>query len=269
MPAKTHLHLWDDRFLYVTPEIQSGLTARSSATLLVSATAKPFTLVTLDGQQLLCQAAWVPPHVPRRLDVDGWGLLSLNLDPASAAYRALSTELGTQMIRPIRADCFHALRDVFEGALYGELPDPDMRQLVDDMVQLVCGMPAPAVRLDQRIETVLVRLRTARRRVLLPELAATAGLSPDRLTHLFREQMGLSIKRYLVWAKIRRSVQQMNQGRPLTDIAHECGFSDSAHMSHTYQQHFGLPPSFLADTKRVAVTVDRQASRVWGDALSA
>ena len=52
MPAKTHLHLWDDRFLYVTPDIQSGLTARSSATLLVSATAKPFTLVTLDGQQL-------------------------------------------------------------------------------------------------------------------------------------------------------------------------------------------------------------------------
>ena len=99
----------------------------------------------------------------------------------------------------------------------------------------------------------------------LPELAATACLSPDRLTHLFREQTGLSIKRYLVWAKIRRSVQQMNQGRPLTDIAHDCGFSDSAHMSHTYQQHFGLPPSFLADASRVAVTVDQQAFRAWGE----
>ena len=269
MPAKTHLHLWDDRFLYVTPDIQSGLTARSSATLLVSATAKAFTLVTLDGQQLVCHAAWVPPHVPRRLDVDGGGLLSLNLDPASVAYRALSAELGTQMIRPIRADCFHALRDVFEGALHGELSDPDVRQLAGDMVQLVCGMPVPAGRLDRRVEAVLVRLRTAHRRVLLPELAATAGLSPDRLTHLFREQTGLSIKRYLVWAKIRRSVQQMSLGRPLTEIAHECGFSDSAHMSHTYQQHFGLPPSFLADTKRVAVTVDRQATHVWGESLLA
>lgn len=266
MPAKTTLHLWDDRFLYVTPDIQSGLTARYSATLLVSATAKPFTLVTLDGQQLLCHAAWVPPHVPRRLDVDGGGLLSLNLDPASVAYRALSAELGTQAIQPIRADCFHALRGVFEGALHGQLLDPDLRQLADDMVRLLCGMPAPEARMDRRIETVLVRLRTAQRRVLLPDLAASAGLSPDRLTHLFREQTGLSIKRYLVWAKIRRSVQQMSQGRALTDIAHECGFSDSAHMSHTYQQHFGLPPSFLADTKRVAVTVDRQATHVWGEA---
>ena len=61
----------------------------------------------------------------------------------------------------------------------------------------------------------------------------------------------------------------MSLGRPLTEIAHECGFSDSAHMSHTYQQHFGLPPSFLADTKRVAVTVDRQATHVWGESLLA
>lgn len=253
MPAKTHLHLWDERFLYVTPDIQSGLTARSCATLLVSATAKPFTLVTLDGQQLVCHAAWVPPHVPRRLDVDGGGLLSLNLDPASVACHALSEALGARMIQPIHADCFQGLRDVFEGALYGELPEPGLRQLADGLVQAVCGMPALSVLMDRRIEMVLVQLRTAQSRVLLSELAATVGLSPDRVTHLFREQTGLSIKRYLVWAKIRRSVQQMSHGRPLTDIAHECGFSDSAHMSHTYQQYFGLPPSFLADTQRVAV----------------
>lgn len=269
MPTKTSLHLWDDRFLYVTPDIQTGLTARSSATLLVSASGKPFTLVTRDGQRLLCHAAWVPPHVARRLDVDGGGLLSLNLDPASVAYRALSAALGTHVIQPIPADCFHALRDVSEGALHGELSDVALRQLANGMVQAVCGMPAPGVRMDRRIETVLVRLRAAQGRVLLTDLAATASLSPDRLTHLFREQTGLSIKRYLVWAKIRRSVQQMSQGRPLTDIAHECGFSDSAHMSHTYQQHFGLPPSFLADAKRVAVTVDKHASNVWSEAALA
>ena len=45
MSARTSLHLWDDRFLYVTPAIQSGLTARSSATLLVSISGQPFTLV--------------------------------------------------------------------------------------------------------------------------------------------------------------------------------------------------------------------------------
>jgi len=37
MDARNHLYLWDDRFLYVTPEIHSGLTARSTTTLLLSA----------------------------------------------------------------------------------------------------------------------------------------------------------------------------------------------------------------------------------------
>ena len=265
MPARTSLHLWDDRFLYVTPAIQSGLTARSSATLLVSISGQPFTLVALDGQRVDCQAALVPPHVPRRLDVDGGGLLSLNLDPASAAYSALSAGLGTQSIRPIHADCFGPLREAFEGALHGQLSQARLQALSVDMVQAVCGMPTPVFQMDRRIEAVLRRLRQASGKVPLSELATTACLSPDRLTHLFREQTGLSIKRYLVWAKIRRSVQQMNQGRPLTDIAHDCGFSDSAHMSHTYQQHFGLPPSFLADASRVKVTVDQQAFRAWGE----
>ena len=158
-----------------------------------------------------------------------------------------------------------ALREAFEGALHGQLSQARLQTLSVDMVQAVCGMPTPVFQMDRRIEAVLRRLRQASGKVPLPELAATACLSPDRLTHLFREQTGLSIKRYLVWAKIRRSVQQMNQGRPLTDIAHDCGFSDSAHMSHTYQQHFGLPPSFLADAGRVAVTVDQQAFRAWGE----
>jgi hypothetical protein len=30
MATHNFLHLWDDRFLYITPAIQSGLTARSS-----------------------------------------------------------------------------------------------------------------------------------------------------------------------------------------------------------------------------------------------
>ena len=37
---KNFLHLWDDRFLYITPAIQSGLTARSSATVLASGYAR-------------------------------------------------------------------------------------------------------------------------------------------------------------------------------------------------------------------------------------
>lgn len=270
MPAHNQLHLWEDRFLYITPAIQSGLTARSSATLLASASSTPFTLVTLDGTVLRCAAALVAPHVPRRLDADGCGLLSLNIDPASAGYRAVAARLGTASILPLDARCFDGLRDAFDGALHGQLDDGQLRQLGLDMVQAACGVPWTSAPLDARVARVLQRLRAAagQPQVPLRELARAASLSPDRLTHLFREQTGLSIKRYLLWAKVRRSIQligarQPAAALPLTDVALAGGFTDAAHMSRTFQQHFGLTPSFLASAGRVSVTVDAHAEQIW------
>ena len=121
MATSNHLHLWEDRFFYITPAIQSGLTARSSATLLASVSGRPFTLVTLDGSVLRCTAAIVAPHVPRQLDADGCGLLSLNIDPASAAFRELSATLGNRSILPVNVAIFGRLRDQFEGALHGQM----------------------------------------------------------------------------------------------------------------------------------------------------
>lgn len=265
MPAQNQLHLWDDRFLYITPAIQSGLTTRSSATLLTSASSQPFTLVTLDGTVLRCAAALVAPHVPRRLDADGCGLLSLNIDPASAGYRALAARLGTSSILPLDARYFTGLRDAFEGALHGQLDDAQLRRLGQDMVHAACGMPSVAAPLDARVARVLQLLRAAagQPQVPLRELAVVACLSPDRLTHLFREQTGLSIKRYLLWAKVRRTIQLIASHQPLSDVALAGGFTDAAHMSRTFQRYFGLSPSFLASAGHVAVTVDAHAAQTW------
>ena len=266
MATSNHLHLWEDRFFYITPAIQSGLTARSSATLLASVSGRPFTLVTLDGSVLRCTAAIVAPHVPRQLDADGCGLLSLNIDPASAAFRELSATLGNRSILPVNVAIFGRLRDQFEGALHGQIGTQQLRELSACMLQAVCGPRAQRGPLDPRVNRVLSRLHVASGQgatIPLKELAALACLSPDRMTHLFREQTGMSIKRYLLWAKIRRAVQLMADGGPLTQIALSGGFTDAAHMSRTFQRYFGLSPSFLASGGRVAVTVDAHAAQTW------
>lgn len=265
MPIDNQLHLWDDCFLYITPAIQSGLTARSSATLLASAGGRPFTLVTLDGTVLRCTAAWIAPHVPRRLDADGCGLLSLNIEPASHGFRQLAARFGGSAIEPMDASCFGPWRALFEGALHGQLGASQLRELSKGMVDAVCGAVPGGTALDPRVARVLARLQAAagEGQVPLRELAAQACLSPDRLTHLFHEQTGLSIKRYLLWSKIRRTIPLLTSGRPLTELALAAGFTDAAHMSRTFQRYFGLAPSFLARLGRVALTVDAHAARTW------
>ncbi|AVS91944.1 AraC family transcriptional regulator [Paracidovorax avenae] len=272
MSTTNQLHLWDDRFFYITEAIQSGLTARASATLLASASGRPFVLVALDGTVLRCTAALVAPHVPRQLDADGCGLLSLNVDPASGTFRRLAARLDGRGILPLDAAGFGALREDFEGALHGELDSPALRRLSGGMLDAACGSAVKRPRgadrpcLDPRVERVLQRMRDAGSHgmaVPLCDLAAVACLSPGRLTHLFHEQTGLSIKRYLLWSKIRRTVQMMASGMPLTGIALAGGFTDGAHMSRTFQRCFGLTPSFLADAGRVDVFVDDCAHTAW------
>jgi AraC-like DNA-binding protein len=262
MAMHNFLHLWDDRFLYVTPAIQSGLTARSSATLLASASGHPFMLEAADGTRVRCTAALVAPHVPRRLDVDGSGLLSLNLDPASGAYRMLARRMGGHGIVPLDARCFGRLRDDFEPAQCGALAGERLSALSAKLVESIAESPELAAPIDPRIERVLRAIRAHAGQIALPELAALACLSPDRLTHLFAAQVGVSVKRYALWTKVRRTVQQFTGRRALTEVALVSGFTDAAHMSRTFQRYFGLPPSFLAS--RVRVTAHGQASHAWG-----
>ncbi len=262
MASQNFLHLWDDRFLYITPAIQSGLTARSSATLLASVSGHPFTLEAVDGTRTRCTAALVAPHVARRLDVDGCGLLSLNLDPASSAYRMLAKRMGGHGILPIDARRFGRLRDDFDPAQCGELCKERLQALSVKLVEAITEFPEIGVTIDRRIDRVLQAIRAHAGKIQLRELSAVACLSPDRLTHLFAEQVGVSVKRYALWTKVRRTVQQFTAQRPLTDVALVSGFTDAAHMSRTFQRYFGLPPSFLAS--QVRVTADEQASHAWG-----
>ena len=272
MGQHNYLHLWNDRFLYLTPEIHSGLTARSSATLLVSPAGRPFRLEALDGTRVRCEAALVAPHVPRRLDVDdGGGLLSLNLDPASAAYRMLARRRGGHGIQVLDPRCFgHRLRDAFQPALDGALGTRQLRALSAGLVEAVAGHPEQqhGTALDPRVARVLGTIRDSAEPQSLARLSALACLSPDRLSHLFAQQVGLSIKRYALWVKVRRSIGQFSGGRRrLTEAALDSGFADAAHMSRTFQSYFGLPPSFLAS--RVCVLADPQAAQAPGAAAPA
>jgi len=246
MDPHNQLHLWDDRFLYVTPEIHSGLTARSTATLLLSAVGRPFRLEGLDGESVRCEAALVAPHVPRRLDVDGGGLLSLNLEPATPAFRQLAPRIGERGIEVLDPRRFGTLRDLFQPALDGELNAVQLRHLCTRLVECVTGGPEHVTALDPRVERVMQALRENTEPQSLAKLSALACLSPDRLTHLFAQQVGLSIKRYALWGKVRRSVALISGAPRLTDVALNGGFTDAAHMSRTFQSYFGLQPSFVS-----------------------
>lgn len=78
----------------------------------------------------------------------------------------------------------------------------------------------------------------------LPILADHVHLSPSRLSHLFKEQAGITLQKYIAWVRLKLAIHiALQNGIDLTDAAYSAGFYDSAHFSRKFKAFFGVRPS--------------------------
>lgn len=80
-------------------------------------------------------------------------------------------------------------------------------------------------------------------------LAEALGLSVSRLMHLFKGEVGVPIRRYRIWERVRVLTQHVAEGDSLTMAGLAAGFSDSAHLSHSFQGMFGIPTSQILNPR--------------------
>ena len=79
----------------------------------------------------------------------------------------------------------------------------------------------------------------------LESAAAAAFLSPSRFAHLFKQQLGLPFRRYLLWRKLTRAMLLIGREGTATAAAHAADFADAAHLTRTFSEMFGIPPSVM------------------------
>jgi len=76
-------------------------------------------------------------------------------------------------------------------------------------------------------------------------LAARAGLSVSRFQHLFKATTGITVRRFRLWARMRRALAMAVAGATITHAALEAGFSSPAHFSAAFREMFGMAPTQL------------------------
>lgn len=104
---------------------------------------------------------------------------------------------------------------------------------------------------EQRIQQILNFIHAHVNETLSTEkLSEIAFLSESRLLHLFKEQMGLPIRNYILWFRIRVAIESVIEGASLTEAAYEAGFSDQAHFSRTCKKMIGVTPSILTKNSK-------------------
>lgn len=80
--------------------------------------------------------------------------------------------------------------------------------------------------------------------VSVPELARIVGISPSRLSTLFRKATGGGVLAHHTALRMTRARQLLDRtGATVTEVAREVGYDDPLYFSRQFRQHHGMSPS--------------------------
>lgn len=243
------LYLWRQRTLYLGP-LQGPLRLNLAASRLLVSLQPDSPLVIRAGhsrQWAHCQSALLPVGARVELRSGGQAVADCHLDVSG---RDLALMAG------------RARRQLDELFLDIDMPDPlptrlarwhqqppDVGEFADSL-QALLNPPALLAEcshaLDPRVDATIRRIQdSVTENVPLAVLASEAGLSNSRLVNLFKGQVGIPVRRYRLWHRLFRASCLLATGTSATEAAHQAGFSDAAHLSHTYRDILGISPTDL------------------------
>jgi AraC family transcriptional regulator len=189
------------------------------------------------------RALIVRPDIEHSFNAQGATGALLFVDPESSEGAWLQTSLTTDitLVPDARAEaCVPALRAFLERPL----ESMEVGDLIRHCVRALCAGVPPTRRLEPRIASVLTAIQESDDlRISLEAAASKVHLSPGRFTHLFKDEVGLPFKRYMLWRKVTRAMLAMGRERTLAAAAQSGDFADAAHLTRTFHQMFGIPPS--------------------------
>jgi AraC family transcriptional regulator len=243
--ASPKWYLWDGGFLLVSGS-DGVVPSHAHHAIRVVITTEGEAGISEDGREWRTgRGILVPPDVVHSYAGRGALGAMLFIDPESIEGAWLRGAIGERIaiVPPARvipvADALRTFREnPFEAMELG--------QLVRYAVESLCAGRPPARHPDPRIGRVLQRIASSEDlRISVEQAAATAFLSPSRFQHLFKQQVGLAFRRYILWRKVLRAMVAVAQEKTLAAAAHAADFADAAHLTRTFHQMFGLAPSLL------------------------
>jgi len=244
---KAKVFLWHGRALYLGMGIASTLHQHHALQIGFSFGA-PFKIRCQTESRYESYSSFlVLPNQPHEIDALGAPAALFWLEGEGTIARSIIQNYrSTQPIQRLPLELIPNLQSI----LYANSGDAPECRDVETVFHILAGAIGnsdwvqPAI--DPRVLTVtdLIKQSIASESdFLIEQIAEKVYLSPSRLRHLFQEQIGLSMQRYILWQRLLNALQSIASGDSLTQAAYIAGFADSAHLTRTYRMMFGHTPS--------------------------
>jgi AraC-like DNA-binding protein len=205
------------------PFVATTLAAhRNPVTCLLCGLDRPL-MVSADGVRVESDMVLIRPDVEHSVEIGGrakvlyFDGLVFPLD-ASVAGRV------PRWLTPLAIDALDGCRDAalalrlrFAGR--EEVCPPEITRIIEDI------LGDPMTRMSQ------------------DELASRTGLERTRALRSFKTATGMTFRAFKNWTGLQAAARQIAEGELIRTAAMDAGFSDSAHLTRTFRQSFGITPS--------------------------
>src|SRR5258707_7044419 len=96
---------------------------------------------------------------------------------------------------------------------------------------------------DYRIQKVVEVLNQDPSRTL-SELAHSCQISVSRLSHLFKDEIGINVKNYRLDCRLQVAAAMLvSTGMPIKELAYTTGYRHTSSFVRAFKNHFGSSPT--------------------------
>lgn len=119
-----------------------------------------------------------------------------------------------------------------------------MTQTVTDIFRQLLNVRAASSVSGGKIEPAIAAMREEPgRNWTVTELAAMCGYHPIHFSKLFKEEIGLLPKQYVIGERIKQAKRALLQGEKIEVLAERLGFTSIHYFSHRFKKLTGLTPT--------------------------
>lgn len=197
--------------------------------------------IEVQGENISTAGIILNSNVSHRLQVSGQPVVLLLIDFTSRMatafkqymgkrnYASFPQELGKEVAEHIKT----RLPQIHDVESYGLF-------LQELMALFHLDYTLPAIT-DSRIKELIQHMKDCSdSEHSIRNYAEQFGLSSSRLSHLFKENTGISLSGYLVLHKLQKACYLIFQGTSITDAAMAAGFDTPSHFANTSKRLLGM-----------------------------
>jgi AraC-like DNA-binding protein len=239
---KTCLYLFKGTFAYLGKLSDTDFHSHHALQISISLN-NPFILETENGLKKY-QAVIIDTDVVHKFDgMDDWHLILL-IDPEHENVSQIKTNILFEQTAEPAFDLLESHVDVIVQLMIKEATCNAVNNSLNSMLTLLSGSNQKICEKDHRIRKIINYVESLdEKKVSIKTLTNLVNLSESRLSHLFKNQTGIPVRRYILWVRLMGALKSIVSGQSMTNAALSAGFSDSAHFNRTFRNMFGVFPS--------------------------